>query len=295
MAKKHRSPSYPALSLSDAVDRAMVLYQKEGRNKVAIHAAVQGWGYSQKSSGGMASVAALKTWGLLEDEGTGASRRVWLSPHGLDIVRDNRPNSSERAKRLAEMALAPKIIATLHEQFGSDPVSDENLRYFLESAEYNPNAVKDIIKVYRDALSYVEDDAGPLEGRTDEEEIEKPEVSVGDMVQWTSQGTLQFQEAKRVRALEFHHGDQWAFVDGSETGIPVAELTIESKSTQSGKNPAPFLAEEPKTSQERLEGRLSKTTTYQLLVSGDLGPKEIGKLIRVLEAQKEVLSDDEED
>jgi hypothetical protein len=31
------------------------------------------------------------------------------------------------------------------------------------------------------------------------------------------------------------------------------------------------------------------------VVSGDLGPKEIGKLIKLLEAQKAVLSDDDEE
>jgi hypothetical protein len=32
-----------------------------------------------------------------------------------------------------------------------------------------------------------------------------------------------------------------------------------------------------------------------LIVSGDLGPKEIGKLIKLLEAQKAVLADDDDE
>jgi len=43
---------------------------------------------------------------------------------------------------------------------------------------------------------------------------------------------------------------------------------------------------------EWLRGPLSKTTGYRLLVSGEVGPREIGKLIKLLEAQKMVLEDD---
>jgi len=32
-----------------------------------------------------------------------------------------------------------------------------------------------------------------------------------------------------------------------------------------------------------------------LIVSGDIGPKEIGKLIKLLDAQREVLSDDDDE
>lgn len=45
---------------------------------------------------------------------------------------------------------------------------------------------------------------------------------------------------------------------------------------------------------EWLRGPLSKATSYRLLVNGELGPREIGKLIRLLEAQKAVLDDDED-
>lgn len=46
---------------------------------------------------------------------------------------------------------------------------------------------------------------------------------------------------------------------------------------------------------EWLRGPLSRSTNYRLLVIGDMGPKEIGRLIKLLEAQKLVLEDDDED
>jgi len=46
---------------------------------------------------------------------------------------------------------------------------------------------------------------------------------------------------------------------------------------------------------EWLRGPLSRETSYRLIVTGDLGPKEIGKLIKLLKAQQSVLSDEDED
>lgn len=40
---------------------------------------------------------------------------------------------------------------------------------------------------------------------------------------------------------------------------------------------------------------LSRDTSFRLLVTGKMGGKEIGKLIKLLEAQKAVLDDDEEE
>jgi hypothetical protein len=47
---------------------------------------------------------------------------------------------------------------------------------------------------------------------------------------------------------------------------------------------------------EWMRNKVGKSTTVSLLVSGgDMGAKEIGKLIKLLEAQQAVLDDDEDD
>ena len=44
---------------------------------------------------------------------------------------------------------------------------------------------------------------------------------------------------------------------------------------------------------EWLRGSLSRDVAYRLIVAGDFGAKEIGKLIKLLKAQRAVLSDDD--
>ena len=43
---------------------------------------------------------------------------------------------------------------------------------------------------------------------------------------------------------------------------------------------------------EYLRGVLSRDKSYRLLVSGDIGPKELGKMIKLLQAQKAILEDE---
>ena len=105
-----------------------------------------------------------------------------------------------------------------------------------------------------------------------------------------------------VRAVQNHDGCKWVFIEGSETGIPMDQVRIKQKAGQAEKLGAspPMLPEAPTVrfpvgEREWLRGPLSRETSYRLIVAGDLGPKEIGKLIKLLEAQKAVLSDEDDD
>lgn len=63
---------------------------------------------------------------------------------------------------------------------------------------------------------------------------------------------------------------EWFLVQDSNSGIPIV----------------------PPAEREVLRGQLSKVLSYRLIVNGDLGPKEIRRLIKMLEAQKDILSED---
>jgi hypothetical protein len=155
MAKRHRSPSYPALTLTEALERARTFYAKEGKHSAPIRVAVSHWGYSPKSSGGTATIAALKAWGFMLDEGAGEQRTVRLSEEALKILRDERTESAERDALMSGAAERPKVIKNLLAQYPGGDVSDENLRHYLIMQEYNPNSVNDIVKVFHDAKAYL--------------------------------------------------------------------------------------------------------------------------------------------
>ena len=128
--------------------------------------------------------------------------------------------------------------------------------------------------------------------------IEPKSVDTGDLVQWTSGGVDQFETPRRVQSVHRRDGKEWAFVEGTNTGVPLSELTVVTPTSDAAAPPSTTAPSDPvalpSTNKEReyLRGVLSRDTGYRLLVSGDRRPKELGKMITLLQAQKAILEDD---
>jgi hypothetical protein len=117
----------------------------------------------------------------------------------------------------------------------------------------------------------------------------RPEPQVGDYVQWTSDGVDQFKPARKVRQIQDRH----AWVDGSQTGIPISEVTV-------AEPPAPILVAKltapakSGTSENEGDGNgdgisVSVTPQGRLQISADLDVKGIGKLKQTLEHYERIL------
>src|SRR5262249_30704554 len=112
-------------------------------------------GYKEKSSGGLQTISALKQYGLLEDAGSGAGRRVKLTDLAFKIFLDEVPGSPEKAAALQQAALRPKLFAEMFEKWGDDLPSDETIRTFLKrDKSFNDEAVTGVISDYKDTLEY---------------------------------------------------------------------------------------------------------------------------------------------
>ena len=100
--RKIRSPSFPFISLREAIDQARAFYEAEQRNAARPETAAAHWGYSPKSSGGKQTIAALRAFGLIEGD-----TLVKLSGRALRILLDERGASEERERLLKQAALMP--------------------------------------------------------------------------------------------------------------------------------------------------------------------------------------------
>ena len=148
--KKVRSPSFPFIGLREALDRARAFYEAEQRNAARPETAAAHWGYSSKSSGGKQTIAALRSFGLLEGDSL-----VKLSGRALRIVLDDRGPSEERERLLQQAALLPPIHARLWERYGAELPSPQTLKLSLILDEgFNENSVDDFLTEYRETLEY---------------------------------------------------------------------------------------------------------------------------------------------
>jgi hypothetical protein len=271
--KKHRSPAYPAIGLKLAIERAEQFYEHERRNAASLLSAASHWGYGLKSSGLLTTVAALKSFGLLDElEGaTGTSRTVKLSDLGLRIVLDKRPDSQERSAAIKQAALLPKIHSALWIKYNGNLPSDVELRHrLIFDWKFNDNIVEDFIREFRNTISFAKlsesDNISPGHGGSEHDE-EISAIKVGDFVQWESQGVLQF-EAKRVR--EITEDGEWAYVDGSNTGLPMDELSLVDPPVQPP--PPRGTAPRPRTMVEaqHMAGEITPPTAGRTPVGSDI-------------------------
>lgn len=219
MAKK-RSPAYPAIDLEAAIRRAKALYDKEHDNRVPVATVLAHWKYSENSGAGMATVAALKQFGLLAEQKDKSGRHVKLTDLALDIILDERPDSEKRLAAIRQAALNPKIYSEMRSEWGGKKVSDPTIRHFLVRArEFNPTIAGSLIQDYRATMEFAFAEEGVIIEDKDAEGVQ-----VGDLVQWESQGVAQFPEPRRVTG--FSDDADYVFVDGTVTGIEIDQVTV---------------------------------------------------------------------
>lgn len=161
---RFRSAAYPSLPLSKAIERTASLYGKALHHSVPISVAASAWEYAEKSSGLFATVAALKQFGLIGDDGSGEKRRIKLTESAMRIVRDADPNSEKRKSAIRGAALAPKIHSLLWEKYGAAGVSgamDVVLKSYLTldraddgEAPYSDSSADDLIAQYRSTMTF---------------------------------------------------------------------------------------------------------------------------------------------
>jgi len=242
--KRTRSPAYPFINLETAIKRAKEFWDQEQSNAANLKVAVDHWGYDIKSSGGLQTAAALVSFGLMKDEGSGDRRKLQLTPAALRIL--HAPDSKERAEAIKQAALAPKIHERIWQKWGNNLPSDASLRYTLLSEwepKFNANAVDGFIKQYKDTIAFAkltESDkvASEVEDNGGEGESQTPYLAqIGDWVQWESNGTLRFPEPKRVKGLS--PDGNWVYVDGQHGAVPRAELLKESAPANPQNQPDP--------------------------------------------------------
>ena len=307
--KRFRSPPYPMFDLGKAVERVESLYSNVQHHTVGVNALAESWNMKSGDGKVWRAAAALIQYGLLSDTGTGKARKFQLTDTAKRIVLDKAPGSERRAAALKEAALKPMIHMELFDQFGTtNGLSDSVLTTYLTidreeagDAPYNPNAADEVLRTFRATLAFagVTDsdsvDAGPgdkegLEGKVHVPSAQ-PKFKIGDLVKWTSGGVDQF-ASRKVNWID--DDEQFLRVIGSNTGIPVSEVTkvaeAQEQTTISPPSPEEVTAENGDLGQDKKKLDVSTSILDgRLQISADVSAEEIDAIIGVLQKYKEIL------
>lgn len=168
---KHRSPSYPAFDLEVAVERARQLWNVANRHAINVGAAIECWGYSPKSSTGKLLIAALKKFGLADDEGSLDSRRVSLTELGRRLVVLGR-DDEEWALAAREAVFLPAIHRELWEKYDSTlPSAQVVTPYLVLERGFSTQAAGDLVAEFRSSLDF----AGISQTQDGRDELANPD------------------------------------------------------------------------------------------------------------------------
>ena len=150
MEKRHRSPSYPPLSLREAVDRVERLYNEIGAHPTSREVVAKGLGYSGISGASATTIGALNKFGLIEGRGD----EIRVSDRAMAILHPHTPE--ERITALKEAAMEPELFREIGERFPGKPPSDDLLKNYLIRNKFLPQAVDAAIFAYRETIEFVQ-------------------------------------------------------------------------------------------------------------------------------------------
>ena len=148
-----RSPAYPAISLETAVQRAKQLYDKEKRHPAPVLTVAKHWGYSSLNGAALKTIAGIKKFGLIDEDGANEDRRVSLSRLADDVLMN--PVQAKRMEAIRQAALMPAIHREMWDKYGLDLPSDQSLSWELtRDRGFTDRGAAEFIKSYRATIAY---------------------------------------------------------------------------------------------------------------------------------------------
>ncbi|MBM0202965.1 hypothetical protein JNW90_07535 [Micromonospora sp. STR1s_5] len=154
--EEEASTRFPFINLEKALGRAHQLFLGDKSGKaMPVPVAFELWGYGPKSSGAFQTVAALKGYGLITDEGANADRRVRLTDAARRYFLDERDDV--RAGMLAEFALRPALFRWLwvkeswNEGIPADTVARSHLKI---DRGLNEQSARALLSIFKDNVRF---------------------------------------------------------------------------------------------------------------------------------------------
>jgi|ERR1019366_35731 hypothetical protein len=142
---KMRSPNYPAIGLSEALNEAKKIWEKEKKTPVSIDVLGNAMGYNSISGPVRTKIAAMRKYGLLDQNGG----RYGLSDLAMKILHSQ---PEDRAQAIAIAAQRPELFKELYASHAD--ASDAALKSELVvHRSFSEAGAKQFIKAFRDTLS----------------------------------------------------------------------------------------------------------------------------------------------
>lgn len=148
-----RSPSYPVMSLADAVAAVHKIEGQYRSSKVDREIAAKMIGYSSLSGPANKALAALAQYGLVERAGKGEMR---VTTRARAILHPDDP--AEKRRELEAAALEPSLFREMKERWPDVMPPEEAVISYFNRRGFNPSAIRPAARAYLQTLLYLEEE-----------------------------------------------------------------------------------------------------------------------------------------
>jgi hypothetical protein len=265
-ASRDRSPAYPAIGLEVALGRLAEFETHFKRAPARPERVGEAWDIKTRSYADRIA-AALRYFGLLEYQGAGKERSIIVSEEGRKYLRAQQEETKRSIIRAA--ALRPKQIAKFWEIWGSDqPADAARLDMLVIENGFSDGGAREFLKVYDSTISFANLSGTDKPTQRAVNDEGGPDQSSQQRSLFDPANTDEAHPVVRATAPPHAHANRHHYT------LPAATNVMEDE-------------------RELIRGSLSRTASFRLLVSGHVGDKEIERLIRKLELEKEILAEQE--
>jgi hypothetical protein len=145
---KERSPNYPYIGLSAALEAVRRLYDKDRRSPVSSETFAKALGHASLSGPAASKGAAVRQFGLMESVSTGKYR---VSDDALTLML-KKPGEPEYDQTIRRVALKPPLFAELFSAYPE--ASDDTLRFHLiKDRKFSEDGASRALKSFRDTIA----------------------------------------------------------------------------------------------------------------------------------------------
>jgi len=147
---RKKSPRAPSISLDEALDRVLKVYEKERLSPAPLDVVAQDMGYKDANNGrALSTIASVRYYGLVErysDGRLGVTKDVESYKYA--------PSEEMRRAYLRRFVASPALFAELLERYASGLPSDGNLRYELIQRDFLPATAESLVGILRRSFDF---------------------------------------------------------------------------------------------------------------------------------------------
>jgi len=175
--KTTKTPKSPRYSLPWAVDKMLILLEKEGVHPVAPDIMAQHLGYSNARNGQAATVlGTLRMYGM-----------ILKAPHRKDVISEDikkfkyTPYDEEKHQLADKWLKSPKVFASVLTKYPDNLPSDPALRYeLIQEYSFTEEAANKFIKVLKESIEFSQSFSSGANVQGDEDFDDSDDAEVGD-------------------------------------------------------------------------------------------------------------------